>query len=367
VVKRFTDPAGIAVELSDISVAGRILAAFPDRLTPEQRVKDELAELGELAQTPGANMIKLPNVSASIPQLNAAIAELQGKGYAVPDYPAEPSTAEEKAVAAAYGKVLGSAVNPVLREGNSDRRVAAPVKAYAQKNPHKLMEWPAGSKTHVAHMSEGDYFASEKSATMAEAGSVRIEHVAADGAVTVLKAETKLQQGEVIDASFMSAKALTSFYESALQQAGAANLMVSLHLKATMMKISDPIFFGHAVKTYFKSAFDKHGAALASVGANPNNGLGAVLESIQKLDGATKAAVLADFEAAAAARPPLAMVDSSKGITNLHVPSDVIIDASMPVVIRDKGMMWNKDDQLEDTMAIIPDRSYATFYQVMTN
>jgi isocitrate dehydrogenase len=364
VVQRFSKPAGLAVELADISVAGRILAAFPDKLTPEQRVPDTLAELGELAKTPAANIIKLPNVSASIPQLEGAIAELQSKGYAVPDYPAEPSTAEEKAVQAAYSKVIGSAVNPVLREGNSDRRVAGPVKAYAQKRPHKLGKWAGDSKTHVAHMTDGDFFSSELSSTVSSATSVRIELHPADGsAVQVLKKETALQAGEVIDAARMSAGKLRAFIESAFTSASKDDLMASLHLKATMMKVSDPIMFGHAVEIYFADAFAKHGDALKAAGANPNNGLGALYDKIATMPNAD--AIMADFAAAAGKRPALAYVDSHKGITNLHVPSDVIIDASMPNVIRDSGKMWNKDDALEDTMAIIPDRCYATMYQAM--
>ena len=364
VIERFTKPAGLAVESVDISVAGRILAQFSDRLEPEQRVEDELAKLGELAKTPSANIVKLPNVSASIPQLHAAIEELRSKGFNVPQYPSSPSTEEEKTIHAKYSKVLGSAVNPVLREGNSDRRVAGPVKAYAQKRPHKLGAWDPKSKTHVAHMSEGDFFGSELSTAVPKATSVRIELHPADGsAVQVLKAETKLQAAEVIDAACMSAAHLRAFFEESLTSAKKDNLMVSLHLKATMMKVSDPIMFGHAIEIFFKDVFAKHGAALKAAGANPTNGFGAVYDTIAKMP--NKDAIMADFEAAAAARPPLAMVDSAKGITNLHVPSDVIIDASMPVVIRDSGKMWNKHDKLEDTMTIIPDRCYATMYQAV--
>ena len=364
VVERFTKPAGLAVEMADISVAGRILSQFPERLKPEQRVPDTLSELGELAKTPDANMIKLPNVSASIPQLNAAIAELQSKGYDVPDYPSAPTTEEEKAIRATYSKVLGSAFNPVLREGNSDRRVAGPVKAYAQKRPHKLGAWEPTSKTHVAHMSEGDFFGSELSTTVPDATTVRIELHPADGsAAQVLKESTPLQAGEVIDAARMNVRKLRGFLEESFTEAKATNLMASLHLKATMMKVSDPIMFGHAVEVFFKDAFAKHGDALRAAGANPNDGLGQVYDVIAKLPNAAE--VKADFEAAVAQRPTLAYVDSHKGITNLHVPSDVIIDASMPCVIRDSGKMWNKDDSLEDTMTIIPDRSYATMYQAM--
>jgi monomeric type NADP-dependent isocitrate dehydrogenase len=303
-------------------------------------------------------------VSASVPQLNEAIAELREKGFNVPLYPQEPKNDDEKAVKDKYGKVLGSAVNPVLREGNSDRRVAGPVKKYAQKNPHKLGEWPKeGSKTHVASMKTGDFFSNEKSHEVGSATKLRIEFAAEDGTKTVLKESVAVQAGEVVDASVMSAAALREYFEAELQSAKADNLMVSLHLKATMMKISDPIMFGHCVSVFFKDAFAKHGAALAAAGANPNNGLGSVYEAIQTLP--NKDEIMADFEATFASRPPLAYVDSHKGITNLHVPSDVIIDASMPVVIRDSGKMWNKDDALEDTMTIIPDRCYATMYQAV--
>jgi isocitrate dehydrogenase len=365
VIQRFAKPAGIMIETSDISVSGRILAAFPELLTKEQQHDDALGGLGELAKTAAANIVKLPNVSASIPQLNAAIAELQSQGYAVPDFPANPTTAAEKEIAAKYAKVLGSAVNPVLREGNSDRRVAAPVKAYAQKNPHKLGSWSDGSSSKVAHMTGGDFFDSEQSATMDKATTVRIEHVGTDGSVKVMKDSTALLEGEVIDAAFMSVSKLRSFFEEELQKAKKQDLMVSLHLKATMMKISDPIMFGHAVTVFFKDAFAKHADLLKKAGANPNDGLGAVLGAIEKLPEAEKSVVEADFNACFDSRPGLAMVDSSKGITNLHVPSDVIIDASMPVVVRDSGKMWNKDDALEDVLCIIPDRSYATMYSAI--
>jgi len=366
VVNRFCGPAGLAVETSDISVAGRIIAAFPERLPKEKQQRDELSELGVLAKTPDANIIKLPNVSASIPQLVGAIAELQSKGYDVPDFPATPSTAEEKDFAARYAKVLGSAVNPVLREGNSDRRVAGPVKAYAQKRPHRLGAWDPASKTHVAHMADGDFFSSELSAVVDSPTSVRIELVPkGGGAAQVLKQETKLEAGEVIDSSRMSVAKLRSFFEDSLQTAKSTDLMVSLHLKATMMKISDPIMFGHAVKVFFKDAFEKHADALKQCGANPNNGLGDVYDAIATLPSPQREEVEAAFSSVCVTRPSLAYVDSHKGITNLHVPSDVIIDASMPNVIRDSGKMWNKDDKLEDTMAIIPDRCYATMYQAV--
>ena len=372
VVQRFCAPAGLAVETSDISVAGRIISHFPERLKESQRQPDELAELGELAKTPDANIIKLPNVSASIPQLEGAIAELQQKGYDLPNFPASPSSAEEKEIAAKYAKVLGSAVNPVLREGNSDRRVAGPVKAYAQKRPHRLGKWDPASKTHVAHMTDGDFFSSEQSHIVSSATSVRIE---LNG--EVLKAETKLEAGEVIDSSRMSVSKLRGFFEECLTKANSTNLMVSLHLKATMMKISDPIMFGHAVEVFFKDAFAKHGPALTAAGANPNNGLGAVYDSINGMASPAREEVQAAFAAAAATRPPLAYVDSNKGITNLHVPSDVIIDASMPAMIRGMdglgGGMWTpdskpgaKDSHLADTMALVPDRSYAgVFYEVV--
>ena len=365
VVQRFVKPSGLQVELSDISVAGRIISQFPDKLTQAQRQRDELAELGVLAKTPEANIIKLPNVSASIPQLLEAIKELQSKGYNIPNFPATPSTPEEQAIHDKYSKVLGSAVNPVLREGNSDRRVAGPVKAYAQKRPHKMGKWEPTSKTHVAHMQDGDFFSSELSHVYPSAGSVRIELHPEGGSPQVLKAETALEAGEVIDSSRMSVAKLRAFFEESLQAAKKQDLMVSLHLKATMMKISDPIMFGHAVEVFFKDAYGKHADVLKQYGANSNNGLGAVYDTIATMPDGVRQELEASFAAAAAGRPPLAYVDSNKGITNLHVPSDVIIDASMPCVVRDSGKMWNKDDALEDTMAIIPDRCYATFYQAV--
>lgn len=308
--------------------------------------------------------MKLPNVSASIPQLDAAIAELRSKGYDVPLYPHEAKDDEEKAIQARYATILGSAVNPVLREGNSDRRVAAPVKAYAQKNPHKMGIWSKACRTHVAHMDKGDFFSSEKSTTMKDATDVIIEHVAPDGTVTVLKESTELQAGEVIDASTMDAEELCAFYEREISDAKENDILLSLHLKATMMKVSDPILFGHCVKVFFKDVFEKHGEVLDEIGANPNNGLGAVLDAIDNKLPAEKAKeIRADIDACYEERPWLAMVNSDKGITNLHVPSDIIIDASMPVVIRDSGQMWNKDDEQEDTKCLIPDRSYATIYQ----
>lgn len=362
VVKRFAADAGVVVETSDISLAGRILATFPDFLQESQRQNDALAELGELCKKPEANIIKTPNISASIPQLVAAIAELREKGYNVPLYPSSPTNDEEKAIKARYAKVLGSAVNPVLREGNSDRRVAAPVKAFAQKHPHKLSPWNPNSKTHVAHMTAGDFYGSEKSAIMANATSVKIEHVASDGTTTVLKAKTDLLAGEVIDASFMSYKKLSEFYEREINDAREQGLLLSLHLKATMMKVSDPIMFGACVKAYYKDALTKNKALLDGLKVNVNNGLGDVYEKIATLPAAEKAQVEADIQACYANRPSLAMVNSDKGITNLHVPSDVIVDASMPCVIRDAGMMWNKENKLQETKCLIPDRCYATTY-----
>lgn len=362
IIKRFTDPYGIAVEKSDISVAARVLAHFPEKLKPEQKVPDNLAQLGELCKTPAANVIKLPNVSASIPQLVECITELQSQGYDIPDFNAEPKTAEEKEVAARYAKVLGSAVNPVLREGNSDRRAATPVKQNCMKNPKKLGAWPADSKTSVAHMTAGDFFASEKSVIMSKADTVKIEMVA-DGKTTVLVESLKLQAGEVLDASFMSIKQLKSYLEKEIDQAKSAGVLLSLHLKATMMKISDPIIFGHVVKVFYKDLFAKYGDKIAAVGGNPNNGIGDIYEKIKKLPAAEAKEIEAAIEACYTSRPDLAMVDSNKGITNLHVPSDVIIDASMPNVVRDSGKMWNKDDKLQDTLCLIPDRCYAGVYK----
>lgn len=368
ILTKFGAIANVDIVPCDISVAGRILATFPETLKEGQRVPDNLSYLGDICKTPEANIIKLPNVSASIPQLEAAISELRGKGYDVPLYPTEPKTEEEKDIQKRYSKVLGSAVNPVLREGNSDRRVAAPVKAYAQKNPHKMGIWSRASRTHVAHMSKGDFYGSEQSTTMKNATDVVIEHVASDGTVTTLKRSTPLEQGEVIDAACMNASELRNFYDREIQEAKDSDILLSLHLKATMMKVSDPIMFGHCVRAFFKEAFEKHGSVLESIGANPNNGLASVYNSIKsKLPAAQAEGIIKDFEACYEDRPWLAMVNSDKGITNLHVPSDIIIDASMPVVIRDGGQMWNKDNELEDTKCLIPDRSYATIYQEMIN
>jgi len=363
VIQRFAIPMGIDVEKRDISVAGRIIAHFPDYLTEDQRIPDELAALGELAKTPQGNIIKLPNVSASIPQLLEAIEELQGKGYNVPNFNANPQTDEEKEIRARYAKVLGSAVNPVLREGNSDRRAAPPVKKYEMskkvRSP-KMHPWPATSKACVSHMTDGDFFGSEQSHIMPAAGSVKITLNQADGTSVVLKEKLDLQAGEVIDAVKMDVAKLCEFFEQELADCKEKGLMVSLHMKATMMKVSDPIIFGHCVKIYYKDVFAKHGALFAELGVNPNNGLGDVYD---KIKGHPKQAeVEADIMAVYETRPGLAMVDSDKGITNLHVPSDVIVDASMPCVVRDGGKMWNKDDALEDVKCMIPDRCYAGAY-----
>ena len=365
VISKFGKMAQIDVVPCDISVAGRILATFPEYLKPEQRVADNLSYLGNICKTPDAIVVKLPNVSASIPQLDACIAELRLKGYDVPIFPHEPKTDDEKSIRARYATVLGSAVNPVLREGNSDRRVAAPVKAYAQKNPHKMGIWSKASRTHVAHMDDGDFFSSEQSTTMKDATSVIIEHMSHEnGVVTVLKDSTKLQAGEVIDAATMNVKELCEFYEREITEAKEADILLSLHLKATMMKVSDPIMFGHCVKVYFKDVFNKYGPLLEEIGANPNLGFGAVLDAIDSKLPAEKAKEIRNaIDQCYEERPWLAMVNSDKGITNLHVPSDIIIDASMPVVVRDSGQMWNKDNELEDTKCLIPDRCYATMYQ----
>jgi isocitrate dehydrogenase len=363
IVETFTKAADIEVETRDISLAGRILATFPENLSSNEKQNDDLAYLGELAKTPEANIIKLPNISASVPQLTAAIKELQSQGYNIPDYPAEPQTEGEKEIKFRYSKILGSAVNPVLREGNSDRRVADAVKQYAKKNPHSMGAWSSDSKTHVAHMIEGDFYGSEKSVVMEQAGDVKIEFAGADGSTKTLKEKLALKEGEVIDASVMSKKALHSFLEREIKEAKNNNVLLSLHLKATMMKVSDPIMFGHAVTVFFKEVFQKHGATFKEIGVDANNGLGDVYNKIQKLPEDQRAAIEADIKAAYENGPALAMVNSDKGITNLHVPSDVIIDASMPAAIRSSGKMWGPDGQLYDTKAIIPDRSYAGIYQ----
>ncbi len=365
IVQAFTKGSGVAVETKDISLAGRILANFPENLTEAQRVPDCLAQLGELALTPEANIIKLPNISASIPQLVAAIKELQAQGYAVPDYPEQPRNEAEKELQGRFAKVLGSAVNPVLREGNSDRRAPLSVKSFAKQHPHKMGAWNSDSKSRVAFMSQGDFFGSELSATVPQATTVRLEFVAADGTVKVLKEKTSLKSGEIIDAAVMSVSALRSFYAEQIEVAKEQGLLLSLHLKATMMKISDPAMFGHAVTVFYREVFEKHGAVFQSLGINANNGLGELLAKIQTLPEAQRAEIEADLRAVSQARPALAMVDSDKGITNLHVPNDIIVDASMPVVVRDSGKMWGPDGKLHDTLAMIPDRCYATMYQAV--
>ncbi len=363
IIQSFAGVCGVPVETRDISLAGRIIASFPEKLTPAQRIPDALAELGELAQRPEANIIKLPNISASIPQLKAAVKELQAKGYALPDYPDEPKTDDERAIRARYDKIKGSAVNPVLREGNSDRRAPKAVKEYAKKNPHSMGKWASDSKTHVAHMRGGDFFSNEKSTTIAKAGNVRIELVTDDGKTSVLKEKTPVLAGEIIDGTVMSVRELNAFFEKEIEDAKKQGVLFSLHLKATMMKVSDPIIFGHAVKVFFKDVFKKHGAALEAAGANVNDGFGSVLAAVATLPEAKRAEVQGDIEAAYAARPDLAMVDSDRGITNLHVPSDIIIDASMPAMIRASGQMWNKAGKQQDTKCVIPDNSYAGLYQ----
>ncbi len=363
IVQAFTKGTGVEVETRDISVAGRIIATFGDVLKPEQRIPDYLAQLGDLAKTPEANIVKLPNVSASVPQLKEAIAELQAHGYAVPNYPEVPKDEAEKAVQARYARCLGSAVNPVLREGNSDRRSPPAVKNFSKKHPHRLGAWKPDSKAHVAHMTEGDFYGNETALTLAKATDYRIEYVDGGGKVTVLKKKASLLSGEIIDTTRMSVKALRKFYADQIEDAKANGLLLSLHLKATMMKVSDPVMFGHAVTVFYKDVFEKHGAALKQAGVNPNLGLGDLLKKIQVLPADQRAAIEADVKAVYATRPALAMVDSDKGITNLHVPSDVIVDASMPVVVRDSGSMWGPDGKLAATKAMIPDRCYATMYR----
>ncbi|MFB2649796.1 NADP-dependent isocitrate dehydrogenase [Shewanella mangrovisoli] len=363
IIKTFTDAAGVAVETRDISLSGRVIANFPEKLTDAQKIGDHLAELGELANQPEANIIKLPNISASIPQLKACILELQQKGYDIPNYPDEPKTDEEKSIKARYDKIKGSAVNPVLREGNSDRRAPLSVKNFAKKNPHSMGKWTKDSQSHVAHMSEGDFYGSEQSVTLANADTVNIVLSQKDGQEVVLKSGLKLLAGEIIDASVMSKKALVSFFEREIANAKAENVLLSLHLKATMMKVSDPIMFGHAVKVFFKPVFDKHALLFAELGVDVNNGFGDVYAKIASLPADVRAQIEADIAAVYAERPALAMVDSDKGITNLHVPSDIIIDASMPAAIRSSGQMWGPDGKLHDTKALIPDRCYAGVYQ----
>ena len=362
-LRMFTSAAGINVETSDISLAGRIISQFPECLQASQRVDDHLAQLGRLCLTKEANIIKLPNVSASVPQLKAAIVELQKQGYALPNYVDEPKTDAEKVTSARYDRAKGSSVNPVIREGNSDRRSTKSVKDYAKANPHKMGAWSAESKSHVASMTSGDFFANEQSVTISAATTARIEHVASSGAITVLKDGLKLNAGEILDGTFLSKRALVEFFAHEIECARSSGVLFSLHLKATMMKVSDPIIFGHAVKVFFRPVFEKHAATLARLGVDVNNGFGDLLDKIAELPAAERAAIDADIAAVYASGPAIAMVDSDKGITNLHVPSDVIVDASMPAMLREGGKMWNTAGKTQDTKAVIPDRSYAGIYQ----
>jgi isocitrate dehydrogenase len=366
IVEAFTGSAGVELETRDISLAARILSQFPDVLTPDQKVADDLAELGKLALAPEANIIKLPNISASLPQMKAAIRELQGKGYALPDYPDEPRGDVAKInIKARYDKVKGSAVNPVLRQGNSDRRAPPSVKDYARKHPHKMGKWSGDSKTHVAHMDANDFYGTEKSATLAKAGSLKIVLDGTDGKQRVLKEGIKVQAGEIVDAAVMSRRALAAFIDAQIANARASGVLFSVHFKATMMKVSDPIMFGVVVEEFFRDVLTTHGDALKQAGFNPNNGLGDLYACLAKMPEEQQAAIKDDIEVQYGKRPKLAMVDSGKGITNLHVPSDVIIDASMPAMIRDSGKMWNADGERQDCKAVIPDRSYAGIYEVM--
>ena len=363
IIQAFTSGSGIKLETRDISLAARILAAFPDQLTAEQQMPDHLAELGELTQSPEANIIKLPNISASVPQLQAAIRELQDQGYALPNYPEDPQNEEEVSVKNRYAKVLGSAVNPVLREGNSDRRAALSVKRFAQNNPPRLKAWNPGSKTRVAHMADGDFFGSEKSAVIENDGNVCIEYAAEDGSVTILKDKVAITRGEVIDSSVMNVRKLREFYTTQIEESHKDGMLLSLHLKATMMKVSDPVLFGHAVSIFYSELFEKHRELFEQIGINPNNGLGDVSSKIENLPQDQQNQIKQDIDSIYQKRPELAMVDSDKGITNLHLPNNVIIDASMPVVVRDGGKMLGPDGMLRDTVAMIPDRCYATIYQ----
>ncbi len=363
IVQAFTKGTGIEIETRDISLAGRIIASFPENLPAARRLPDNLTLLGELTLTPEANIIKLPNISASVPQLKAAIKELQSQGYEIPNYPEAPKTEAEKEIKERYGKVLGSAVNPVLREGNSDRRAPASVKNFAKKNPHKLAAWSPDCKAHVAHMTEGDFYGNEKSLCLEEGGELKIEFTGADGKAVALKKGLKASKGEIVDGTFMSRKALRRFYAEQIEEAKKAGLLLSVHLKATMMKVSDPILFGHAVSVFFKDVFKKHAETFKALGVNPNMGLGDLYKKLHGLPADKQAEIEADIKAEYAARPALAMVDSAKGITNLHVSSDIIVDASMPVVVRDGGKMWNAAGKLQETKALIPDRCYATMYR----
>jgi isocitrate dehydrogenase len=364
IVRAFTSGTGVSVALRDISLAGRIIAGFPESLEEAQRIPDHLARLGELTHVAGTNIIKLPNISASIPQLKSAIQELQSKGYKIPDYPENPKDEAEKAIQARYGKVLGSAVNPVIREGNSDRRVPPSIKAFARKHPQKLGAWSGDSKTHVAHMTGGDFYGSETSVAISEPDEVRYEFAAADGTVVRLK-RMALREGEIVDACVMNVGALRTFYEGQIEEAKRQGLLLSLHLKATMMKVSDPVLFGHAVRVYFQPVFEKHAATFRQLGVNPDNGLGDLYSKIRALPADKKAEIETDIQAVYAIRPPLAMVDADRGITNLHVPSDIIIDASMPAMIRDSGRMWGPDGKMHDTKAMLPDRCYSTIYKTI--
>jgi isocitrate dehydrogenase len=367
IIRTFTAPAGIDVVKSDISVSARILAEFSDYLSADQKVPDNLAELSRLTQEPDTNIIKLPNISASVPQLIAAVEELQSRGYKIPDFPEEPKTAEEKTIRERYGKVLGSAVNPVLREGNSDRRAPAAVKRYARKHPHSMAEWSPASRTHASYMRGGDFYSSERSMTMPRACDVRMDLVAKDGEVIVLKKKVSLLEGEIIESMFMSKKALCKFFEDQMEDARKTGVMFSLHVKATMMKVSHPIVFGHAVKVFYKDLFAKHGELFDELGVNPNNGISSVYEKIQSLPESLREEIEEDIHACYASRPELAMVDSVKGISNLHAPNDVIVDASMPAMIRVGGKMWGPDGKLKDTKAVMPESTYARIYQEFIN
>ena len=363
ILQAFTKGTGISVETRDISLAGRILATFPENLKENQKIADDLAYLGDLTQSPEANIIKLPNISASVPQLKEAIKELQSQGFNVPDYPEDPQNDAEKKIQERYSRCLGSAVNPVLREGNSDRRAPLSVKNFAKKHPHKLAAWTPDSKAHVAHMTGGDFYGNEKSVVMENGGDFKIELVGTDGKTTILKDKLTASKGEILSGTFMSAKALRQFYAEQIADAKKSGLLLSLHLKATMMKVSDPVMFGYAVTVFFKEVFDKHAATFKEIGVNPNLGLGELYKRIKVLPAAKQAEIEADIKAVYDKQPSLAMVDSDKGITNLHAPNDIIVDASMPVVVRDGGKMWNAEGKLQDTKAVIPDRCYATFYK----
>ena len=366
ILQAYTKGSGIELETWDISLAGRIIANFPDNLTAEQQIPDYLRMCGELCLEPAANLVKLPNISASIPQLKGAIRELQDKGYDIPDYPDDPANDEQRAIQARFARVLGSAVNPVIREGNSDRRSSTSVKEHGKRNPHRMMQdWPAVSKTRVSHMTGGDFYGSEQSVTVAEAGSAAIEFVDGAGRVTALKSGIPLQAGEIVDCSAMNVRELRAFYAEAMEQAKAEEVLLSLHLKSTMMRVSDPIIFGHCVSVYYQDVFDKHGAELAELAVNPDNGIAELYTKLQALPDDRRAAIESDIQAVYGRRPHLSMVNSNRGITNLHVPSDVIIDASMPVIVRDGGRTWGPDNELHDTIAVIPDRSYATIYQAV--